>query len=267
MNRFVDYSQVSAKYDRRYDTTAFDGIERALVDFVGDNTDHRVLEAGCGTGHWLAVLESRGFSVAGLDASSEMLERAKNRAPNAALKQGRADRIPWKDKSFDRVVCINAFHHFDGKGAFISEARRVLRADGGLMIIGLDPLTGLDRWCVYDYFVGTREIDRRRYLSSLQIEESMRASGFSGCHTSEAHHASLQFPARQAIENGLLDKTTVSQLGLLTDAEYQEGLSNVWRDIRGSEARGEQLVLVVDVRFHATIGWNRRQMDSGERQG
>ena len=267
MNRCVDYSQVSAKYDRRYDTTAFDGIERALVDFVGDNTDHRVLEAGCGTGHWLAVLESRGFSVAGLDASSEMLERAKNRAPNAALKQGRADQIPWKDKSFDRVVCINAFHHFDGKGAFISEARRVLRADGGLMIIGLDPLTGLDRWCVYDYFAGAREIDRRRYLSSLQIEESMRASGFSGCHTSEAHHASLQFPARQAIENGLLDKTTVSQLGLLTDAEYQEGLSNVWRDIRGSEARGEQLVLVVDVRFHATIGWNRRQIDSGERQG
>ena len=257
MNRSVDYSQVAGEYDRRYVEILFDGLERALLDFIGRDAGARVLEVGCGTGHWLALLQGRGLAVAGLDASAGMLERARARAPGAVLKQGHADRIPWEDGSFDRLLCVNAFHHFDDKDGFIAEARRVLRAAGGLMIIGLDPHAGLDRWCIYDYFEGTLDIDRRRYLPTARVEELMRAAGFSECRTSEAHRVVMWPPARAAIEKSLLAKTTISQLGVLTDAEYRQGIDRINAAIEASEAKGEVLVLDIDLRLYATAGWRR----------
>ncbi len=82
-------------------------------------------------------------------------------APDAALAHGRAEHLPWRDAAFHRVVCINALHHFGDPLAFLQEARRVLHPGGAVMTIGLDPHTGLDQWCIYDYFEGTLAIDKR----------------------------------------------------------------------------------------------------------
>jgi len=260
MKRSIDYRHVAAKYDRRYNGISFDGIERVLLSFVGSNSAHRVLEVGCGTGHWLAFLESHGYSVSGMDPSPQMLKQARDHVPSGDLKQGHAHEIPWEDNSFDRLFCVNAVHHFERKSQFVSEACRVLRTDGGLLIVGMDPHKGRDQWCVYDYFDGVRELDLQRYPPTSEIERLMHEAGFSECHTVEAHHMSMQFPARKAIEEGLLDKTIVSQLGILADADYDHGLQRVWKDIANSEARGEQAVLVVDLLFYATMGWKRSQV-------
>ena len=107
--------------------------------------------------------------MTGLDASAQMLAYAKTQAPRAALAQGSAERLPWANESFDRVFCINAFHHFQDKVAFLTEAMRVLRPGGLMMTVGLDPHTGVDRWYIYEYFDNVLEIDdvgiRRRARS------------------------------------------------------------------------------------------------------
>ena len=107
MTRSVDYDHVATTYDRRYDEFVYDGVERSLQDFVGDSSATRVLEVDCGTGHWLALLGSYGFPVAGLDPSRQMLQRAKSRVPNATLKQGHAEQIPWGDA---RLWKLNTYH-------------------------------------------------------------------------------------------------------------------------------------------------------------
>src|SRR5581483_9988333 len=152
MSRIADYDSISSQYDQRYQGQRYPGTEQVLSTFLGENRHVSVLEVGCGTGHWLNFLSDKIGFLTGLDLSANMLQRARESAPETPLVRGRVEHLPYHAQSFDRVFCINAFHHFAERDKFLTEAQRVLRPHGGLMIIGLDPHSGLDRWWVYDYF-------------------------------------------------------------------------------------------------------------------
>ncbi len=183
-----------------------------------------------------------------------MLAQAKTQARAAALVQASAERLPWVDKSFDRVFCINAFHHFHHRVGFLAEAIRVLRPGGLMMTVGLDPHAGVDRWYIYDYFDNALEIDRRRYAASSQIREWMQAAGFAECVTQEIQHLPVRVAARAALEEGRLDKSVTSQLSVLTEEEYRQGIDRIREAIESAEGRGEPLYLSADLRLYATFG-------------
>ncbi len=251
--RSVDYDSIASGYDRRYEENEYAGIQRALRQLITSPSGTRVLEVGCGTGHWLGVLAAYGLWAAGIDVSRAMLTRVRGHP----VVQGRVEFLPWATASFDHVVCINALHHFADAPAFLAEAWRILRSSGSVMIIGQDPHTDLDHWCVYDYFAGTRERDRRRYPASATIRAWMAAAGFADCDSFEAQHLDFQVPAREALAHGRLDRSVTSQLSLLTDAEYEDGLERIRRDIAREEARGRSLPLIVDLHLYATVGMRR----------
>ena len=250
----VDYDQIAATYDRRYQQNDYSGVEAALIAFVGEHFDQRVLEVGCGTGHWLRLLSDSGTRVTGLDVSAQMLAYARSQVPKAALAQGSAEHLPCASDSFERVFCINAFHHFQDKAAFLSEAMRVLRPGGLMMTVGLDPHAGVDRWYIYEHFENALEIDRRRYPASSQIREWMQAAGFDDCVTREIQHMPVRLAAREALEQGRLEKSVTSQLSVLTDEEYRRGIDRIREAIESAESRGESLCLRADLRLYATFG-------------
>ena len=249
----MDYDAIAGTYDRRYLTNDYSGVERAVIAFAGER-DLRVLEVGCGTGHWLGVLERAGVRTAGLDAALGMLAHARAQAPSTPVVQGVAERQPWASAAFDRVFCVNAFHHFQDKRTFVAEAHRVLRPGGRLMTIGLDPHTGLDRWYIYEYFDSALEDDRRRYPPAADIREWLRHAGFVDCFTREVQHLPVRVPARAALEQGRLEKSATSQFGILTDEQYRQGLDRIRSAIESAEARGETLYLTADLRLYATLG-------------
>src|SRR2546421_3621082 len=116
----IDYDAIAPNYDRRYAENEYGGVERAVLAFVGAATG-AVLEVGCGTGHWLGVLDGlgrRGAGSLGIDRSWGMLERARRAMPAAALVRAEAERLPCRSASADRLFCVNAFHHFVDKAAF-----------------------------------------------------------------------------------------------------------------------------------------------------
>jgi ubiquinone/menaquinone biosynthesis C-methylase UbiE len=254
MARSVDYDHIATTYDRRYQHNDYSGVEAALIAFVGEHFNQRVLEVGCGTGHWLQVFAGSGTRLTGLDASARMLAYAKTRVGKAALAQGFAEHLPWARESFDRVFCINAFHHFQDKVAFLMEAMRVLRPGGRIMTVGLDPHTGVDQWYIYEYFDNVLEIDRRRYPPSSEIREWMQAAGYADCVTREIQHMPVRFAARAALEQGRLDKSATSQLSVLTDEEYRQGIDRIREAIASAETRSESLYLSADLRLYATFG-------------
>jgi ubiquinone/menaquinone biosynthesis C-methylase UbiE len=243
--RRVDYDTVAPVYDVRYARHAYEGVKYTLRAFMGDAS--RVLEVGCGTGHWLEVLGDPARELAGLDASDEMLAKARARALDAELVHGRAEALPWADASFDRVVCINALHHFDDARRFLAEARRVLRAGGGVLCVGLDPHTGLDRWWIYDAFAGSLDRDRARHSSTVALRAWMSEAGLVRPTTTLAEHLPSRISVHEAIAAGYLERTFTSQLTLLTDEEYARGRARLEGD--------PDAMLTADLRLWATAAW------------
>ena len=242
--RRVDYDDVAPTYNRRYERNRYDGTRTALFEFVGADQGVDVAEVGCGTGHWLAEFAGSVRTIIGIDASWEMLRRAED-AGSALLIHARAEQLPLATASVDRVFCVNALHHFTEPQTFVREARRILRAGGSVMSVGLDPHTTLDEWWIYDYFPGALAADRARYPSSPAIRAILEDAGFTDVGTSLAQHFPAAVPFQMAMERGYVDRRSTSQLMVISDAEYEAGLERMKR---------EQPVLRADLRVFATIG-------------
>jgi hypothetical protein len=82
----------------------------------------------------------------------------------------------------------------------------------------------------------------------------MKAVGFADCVTREIQHLPVRLGARAALEQGRLDKSVTSQLCVLTDEEYRQGVDRVREAVESAEVRGESLYLSADLRLYATFG-------------
>ncbi len=109
------------------------GVYDAVLDAVGVLTGRRFLDAGCGTGQLLALAASRGATVWGVDPSAECLAEARRLLPNADLRIGEMDELPFDTGTFDVAVGF-------GANLVIAELVRVCRPGG---LVGL--ATPMDR--------------------------------------------------------------------------------------------------------------------------
>lgn len=116
----------------------------ALLDI---SPGQRVLDVGCGSGavtrEIARLVGDRGLAV-GLDPSPELLAIARGLANEAGLgdrvgfREGNALQLPFRDGSFDAVVCATVLSHVPGGEAAIPELARVLRAGGRLGVFDFD---------------------------------------------------------------------------------------------------------------------------------
>jgi SAM-dependent methyltransferase len=92
-----------------------------------------VLEVGCGTGVFLQAAVEAGLDVHGLDASAELVELARRRVPDADVRQGEMEALPFGDASFDVVAGFNSFFFASDMLVALREARRVVRPGGTVL--------------------------------------------------------------------------------------------------------------------------------------
>lgn len=116
----------------------------AMLELVGDVTGKQVLDAACGPGLYAEALLARGAEVIGCDASPRMIERAAARAGDRAVLRVHDLEQPFdwlEDESIDIVLIALALHHLTDRLGFLREMRRVLRADGVLVVSTHHPLS------------------------------------------------------------------------------------------------------------------------------
>lgn len=98
----------------------------------------RTLDIACGVGHLPVEITKQGGQGWGLEPSKEMtgVSRWLFPADQVVLVRGVAEALPFRDASFDRLLCQGALDHFVAPEAFMKEAARIVRP-GGHVIIAL----------------------------------------------------------------------------------------------------------------------------------
>jgi ubiquinone/menaquinone biosynthesis C-methylase UbiE len=96
-----------------------------------------ILEVGTGTGALIPCLRegAPGARLVSVDLAGEMLRRARQRCPDAAVVQADVHRPPFAALGFDLVICHNSFPHFADKPAALNALARLLRPGGHLLIL------------------------------------------------------------------------------------------------------------------------------------
>ncbi|MCS7316210.1 MAG: methyltransferase domain-containing protein, partial [Bryobacterales bacterium] len=96
----------------------------------------RVLDAGCGAGYGAAMLAERARWVSGVDVAPEAIEFARShyRRENLAFLRASVTDLPFREGSFDLVVCFEVIEHLPRWEAMLAELRRVLAPEGLCLI-------------------------------------------------------------------------------------------------------------------------------------
>jgi SAM-dependent methyltransferase len=129
------YDSWAATYDDEANG-AFPIQDRVLLPMLDELKPGLTIDAACGTGRISRELVRRGHRVLGFDISPGMLARAHANVLEAEFAEASFTWLPVDDASADHVVCTLALSHLDDLGLFFSEAARVLKPGGHLVISG-----------------------------------------------------------------------------------------------------------------------------------
>jgi len=144
---------------------------------------HSLLDMGCGEGHFLALLEKRfpTMKLVGIDLSERNIHYARRILKKARLIKGDTTRVKLSGSSFDVVSTLEVLDHVEDEVALLSEARRLLKPRGTLVISTPDSSIFLWRfiWGVWTQTLGKRWSGKHlRDYNEDKLAELLKRNGF-----------------------------------------------------------------------------------------
>jgi hypothetical protein len=138
-------------------------MQRYLI--ARELSDRRdVLDIACGEGYGSDILATVAAHVVGVDIAADVVAHAASRyaRPNLAFKHGACEEIPLPDHSVDLVVSFETIEHIPVHEDMMREIRRVLRADG-LLVISTPERHEYSDVTGYRNPYHVKELDRREF--------------------------------------------------------------------------------------------------------
>ena len=108
-----------------------------------------ILEAGCGSGRWVAWFDKQGWQSVGLDWSAALCARATTAFPQLRFEPGDMQAMPFADGEFGSIVALGSIEHSSaGPAKALREFARVLRPAGVAIITVpyLGPIRRVTGW-------------------------------------------------------------------------------------------------------------------------
>ena len=107
-----------------------------LYSFTNKNKKYKVLDLGIGGANLAKyIIQNPQFEVTGLDLVREVIDEITSKRVNIPLICGDAEKMPFKDETFDIIIHNQTVHHFPDTTLVLKEINRVLKKDGLLMSI------------------------------------------------------------------------------------------------------------------------------------
>jgi len=107
-------------------------IERFYGEFIKDIKDLKpksILDVGCGEGFTLERLRKQkiGVKLEGIDYLKTAIDIGRKIHPELTLRQGTAYALPYRDNSFDVVICSEVLEHLEFPDKALEELQRVTK--------------------------------------------------------------------------------------------------------------------------------------------
>lgn len=197
-------------------------VFEAIIRSLNFKNNGSLIDIGCGTGFFLSLVPPH-VAITGIDISESQLEMARATLPEGVFKVSGMDDTPFADASFDHVVTTNSLQFSPSPIDSLKEMRRILRADGRLVVC----LWGEPRYCdSYAYF-------REFYLLSgqpLEISIPFNLSGAgvlkqllneAGLRVAEDHYVDFDraYPDLDTAVKGILSSGPANQAINASSAE------------------------------------------------
>jgi len=176
------------KYLRSCKTAFWKNIFRAELDYLAQHLKgtREVLSVGCGPAIMERALSGRGFRLTGLDVSQEALDRAPDDVRTVV---GRAEEMPFSDSSFDAAVYIASLQFIEDYRKALEQTARVLRPEGRLIVLLLNPMS--------DFF-------RRKLRDPSSYVRKMRHAELKGIEDVIAESFQVHSEYRLGVKGGLI---------------------------------------------------------------
>ncbi len=221
------FAEIADRYDALRPLQASD---RRRVVALGSadwlRPDDLVVEVGCGTGRMtLPLAEISAHQVVGVDPEERMLEvaRAKDIAGRVQWLRGTAYRLPLADGVAGLVLMSMVVHLLKQPGRAFTEARRVLRPEGRMVIWTFTP-RHVREFYLNEWFPSIARIDGRRFPGEETLEAGLRRAGFASVGVGVE-----QETGTLAVED-VIDRVRgryISTLSLVAPLDYRLGLQRL----------------------------------------
>jgi SAM-dependent methyltransferase len=169
-------------FDERFSNDNLAFWVPAIVEAGRIKRGQRVLDVGCGTGGFSrGIAEAAAAAVTGIDSSSRFVGFAAELAspPSGSVEWlvGDAERLPFENASFDRVLLSVVLHQLERPERAVAEAFRVLVTGGIVLVRTIAPEDAVRR-VPERYLPSMAAADAARLPPIATIEEWVVRAGF-----------------------------------------------------------------------------------------
>ncbi len=131
------YNDFSSKWERYINNAETKKRLKIVFDELLGKVDLKgkeFLEIGCGLGYFSLEAQKRGAKVTAIDVGVNLVKITKQKVKKGKFIVASASSLPFKNSSFDIVLCTEVIEHIENQERAFREMFRVLKKQGYLTI-------------------------------------------------------------------------------------------------------------------------------------